>query len=184
VTAVTRGPRVYRGNPFQVEAALAYGGDMPPEDLATVYRFANRVPLLYQQGACAMTQAVVRANWKTYDVQQSRGALPNGPLLVLVHIASVWYPSPVRPRGGRALRRDHHRAEIRAAGVRPAPIAPHPPAPPGRRGRQKGALYRKVHSAHRHGAARNSQPDRQQARRGRRSAYDPARTLAQDVNRI
>jgi len=92
VTAVTRGPRVYRGNPFQVEAALAYGGDMPPEDLATVYRFANRVPLLYQQGACAMTQAVVRANWKTYDVQQSRGALPNGPLLVLVHIASVWVP--------------------------------------------------------------------------------------------
>jgi DNA topoisomerase-6 subunit B len=92
VTAVTRNPRVYRGNPFQVEAALAWGGELPQEELATVVRLANRVPLLYQPGACAMTQAVVRANWRTYDVEQARGALPTGPLLVLVHIASVWVP--------------------------------------------------------------------------------------------
>ncbi|MEL6548450.1 MAG: DNA topoisomerase VI subunit B, partial [Myxococcota bacterium] len=68
LTAVTRSPRVYRGNPFQVEAALAYGGELPGDQLAQVYRFANRVPLLYQQGACAMTQSVVRTNWKSYDV--------------------------------------------------------------------------------------------------------------------
>jgi DNA topoisomerase VI subunit B len=92
VTAVTRGPRVYRGNPFQVEAALAYGGDLAAEELATVCRFANRVPLLYQQGACAMSQAVMRTNWRGYDVEQARGALPTGPLLVVVHIASVWVP--------------------------------------------------------------------------------------------
>lgn len=92
LTAVTRGPRVYRGNPFQVEAALAYGGELAGDQLAQVYRFANRVPLLYQQGACAMTQAVVRTNWKSYDVDQSRGALPAGPLIVMVHIASVWVP--------------------------------------------------------------------------------------------
>lgn len=92
LTAVTRSPRVYRGNPFQVEAAVAYGGDLPGDELATVFRFANRVPLLYQQGACAMTQSVVRTNWKSYDVEQARGALPTGPLLVMVHIASVWVP--------------------------------------------------------------------------------------------
>ncbi len=92
LTAVTRSPKVYRGNPFQVEAALAYGGELPGDQLAQVYRFANRVPLLYQQGACAMTQAVVRTNWKSYDVEQSRGALPAGPLIVMVHIASVWVP--------------------------------------------------------------------------------------------
>ena len=92
VTAVTRSPRVYRGNPFQVEAALAYGGDLPAEELATVCRFANRVPLLYQQGACAMSQAVMRTNWRGYDVEQARGALPSGPLLIVVHIASVWVP--------------------------------------------------------------------------------------------
>jgi len=92
LTAVTRSPRVYRGNPFQVEAAVAYGGDLPGDELATVFRFANRVPLLYQQGACAMTQSVVRTNWKSYDVEQARGALPTGPLLIMVHIASVWVP--------------------------------------------------------------------------------------------
>ncbi len=92
MTAVTRAPKVYRGNPFQVEAALAWGGEMEGDGLAQVYRFANRVPLLYQQGACAMTQSVVRTNWKGYHVQQSRGALPTGPLLLMVHIASVWVP--------------------------------------------------------------------------------------------
>lgn len=92
LTAVTRPPKVYRGNPFQVEAAIAYGGEMSADDLAQVHRFANRVPLLYQQGACAMTQAVTRTNWKSYHLQQSRGALPTGPMLIMVHIASVWVP--------------------------------------------------------------------------------------------
>ena len=92
MTACTRPPKVYRGNPFQVEAAIAWGGELPADELAQVVRFANRVPLLYQQGACAMTQAVLRTNWKGYDVEQSRGALPTGPLLVMVHIASVWVP--------------------------------------------------------------------------------------------
>jgi DNA topoisomerase VI subunit B len=92
LTAVTRSPRVYRGNPFQVEAAIAYGGELPADDLATVIRFANRVPLMFQPGACAMTQSVVRTTWKTYDVEQARGALPTGPLLIMVHIASVWVP--------------------------------------------------------------------------------------------
>jgi DNA topoisomerase VI subunit B len=92
VTAVTRSPRVYRGNPFQVEAAIAYGGELPADDLANVIRFANRVPLIFQPGACAMTQSVVRTSWKNYDVEQARGALPSGPLLIMVHIASVWVP--------------------------------------------------------------------------------------------
>ncbi|MEZ4270720.1 MAG: DNA topoisomerase VI subunit B [Myxococcota bacterium] len=92
LTAVTRAPKVYRGNPFQVEAALAYGANLNADDLAQVYRFANRVPLLYQQGACATSQAIVRTNWKSYDIPQARGALPSGPMLLLVHIASVWVP--------------------------------------------------------------------------------------------
>ena len=90
--AVTRSPAVYRGNPFQVEVGLAYGGELGADDLATVCRFANRVPLLYQQGACALTKAVLQTNWRSYGTQQSRGALPSGPLLLMVHIASVWVP--------------------------------------------------------------------------------------------
>jgi DNA topoisomerase VI subunit B len=91
-TAVTRSPAVYRGNPFQIEVGLAYGGDLPADDLMAVYRYANRVPLLYQQGACALTKSVLTTNWKSYGLQQSRGALPNGPVLVLAHVASVWVP--------------------------------------------------------------------------------------------
>ena len=57
-----------------------------------VLRFANRVPLLYQAGACAMTRAVIGVNWKSYGLSQPKDALPIGPVVVLVHLASVWVP--------------------------------------------------------------------------------------------
>jgi len=91
-TSITRPPAVYRGNPFQIEAALAWGGNLPAEELCTLLRFANRVPLQYQQSDCAITRAVMEVDWRNYRVQQARGALPSGPLVVLVHIASVWVP--------------------------------------------------------------------------------------------
>jgi DNA topoisomerase-6 subunit B len=92
VSTVTRSPAVYRGNPFQVEVGLAYGGTLSAEEPAELYRFANRVPLQYQQGACAITKAALSVDWKKYGFQQARGALPTGPLAILVHIASVWVP--------------------------------------------------------------------------------------------
>jgi len=110
--AVTRPPAVYRGNPFVIEAGLAYGnrpGEQPkPEqpagpraegeeedddaELARVIRYANRVPLLYQQSACATFKAALSTTWKNYGVPQSRGALPAGPMVIFVHMASVWVP--------------------------------------------------------------------------------------------
>ena len=92
VITVTRQPSVYRGNPFQIEAGIAWGGDIPADELASIYRFANRVPLQYEQGGCAITNAIVGTPWRNYEVQQARGALPSGPLAILVHIASVWVP--------------------------------------------------------------------------------------------
>jgi|TARA_Y100000310_G_scaffold293020_1_gene322284 DNA topoisomerase-6 subunit B len=90
--ACTRPPSVYRGNPFIVEVGVAYGGDQNAEGSMELYRYANRVPLLYQQGACAVTKSVVNTAWKNYGLSQSRGALPVGPVTVAVHIASVWVP--------------------------------------------------------------------------------------------
>ena len=90
--SVTRRPTVYRGNPFLIEVGLAYGGSLPIDDSVMLYRYANRVPLQYQQGACAITKAVNGTNWKSYQLQQPRGALPQGPVLLMVHIASVWVP--------------------------------------------------------------------------------------------
>jgi DNA topoisomerase-6 subunit B len=92
VTAVTRPPAIYRGNPFQVECGILYSKELPGDELAKVFRFANRVPLLYQASACAMSKAVVSAPWRSYEVQQARGAPPTGPLVILVHIASAWVP--------------------------------------------------------------------------------------------
>jgi DNA topoisomerase-6 subunit B len=113
-TAVTRPPAVYRGNPFAIEAGLAYGkhpdhaaagpaeapavplaeGEAADDDseLARVIRYANRVPLLYQQSACATFKAAIETAWKNYGIAQSRGALPAGPMVVFVHMASVWVP--------------------------------------------------------------------------------------------
>ena len=55
-------------------------------------RFANRVPLQYYAGSCCITKAVMDVSWRNYGLAQSRGALPSGPLIVLVHLASVWVP--------------------------------------------------------------------------------------------
>jgi DNA topoisomerase-6 subunit B len=163
--AATRPPSVYRGNPFQIEVALAYGGTsnanrvpldvltellgetdartlrqfltstfyglgpdaadniLKAADLGTraspgklktaeiaklheamknvnleagqtmnVLRYANRVPLQFQHGACAVTQTITSTNWRSYGLNQSRGSLPSGPVTVMVHMASVWVP--------------------------------------------------------------------------------------------
>jgi DNA topoisomerase-6 subunit B len=92
IATVTRSPRVYRGNPFQVEVGLAYGGSWPPDKTIELFRFANRVPLLFQRGACGITEAIVRTDWRNYLLSQPRGSLPVGPMALLVHIASVWVP--------------------------------------------------------------------------------------------
>jgi DNA topoisomerase-6 subunit B len=57
-----------------------------------VLRYANRVPLLFQPAACAITQAVIQNNWRAYGLSQSRGQLPSGPITLMVHMASVWVP--------------------------------------------------------------------------------------------
>jgi len=119
-TVTTRPAAAYRGNPFQVEVAIAYGrpgeagvevdksGHMrkkeTPEASAAehliaqkdepvrVLRFANRVSLLYQQSSCAITKAVIQTNWRGYGLHQPKGALPIAQMAILVHVASVWVP--------------------------------------------------------------------------------------------
>ncbi|TWT73586.1 DNA topoisomerase VI subunit B [Posidoniimonas polymericola] len=163
--AATRPPGVYRGNPFQIEVGLAYGGTAPTQNITKelllelleetdtrtvrqflihtfnglggdaadkivktsglktrqapgglkpkdrdklfdamkhvnvaegqqmeVMRYANRVPLQFQQSACAVTQTILGTNWRGYGLSQSRGAMPKGPVSLMVHIASVWVP--------------------------------------------------------------------------------------------
>ena len=163
--AATRPPSVYRGNPFQIEVGLAYGGASTAQKVSLdilmqlldetdartlrqfllltfdgigtegadkiikeagigtrvspiklkkaereklheamrnvnlsdgqsmqVLRYANRVPLQFKQSDCAITRIVASTNWRSYGLTQSRGNMPNGPVSVMVHMASVWVP--------------------------------------------------------------------------------------------
>ena len=163
--AATRPPSVYRGNPFQIECALAYGGQNAAQKVSIellerlieetdartlrqflmntfdglgsdsaekimkagefgsrqspsklkqaeierlhdsmknvnvsdgqamqVLRYANRVPLQFKMRDCAITQTVMKMNWRSYGLSQSRSNLPSGPVRVMVHVASVWVP--------------------------------------------------------------------------------------------
>jgi DNA topoisomerase-6 subunit B len=91
--ASTRDASVHGGDPFIVEAGIAYGGDIDAEGSAAVLRFANRVPLVYQRGACATTDVVKDINWRNYGLDQPGGSgIPNGPAVIMVHIASTNVP--------------------------------------------------------------------------------------------
>lgn len=105
IAAVTREPEVYRGFPFLVEVGIVYGFaeenekkseeedyDDQNHDTIELIRFANRVPLLYQQSACALTEAVRSVDWRRYNLTQSGKNLPSGPMKLVIHICSVWVP--------------------------------------------------------------------------------------------
>ncbi len=92
IATSTRKPAVYSGNPFVVEVGLAYGGNLPKDEKISIMRFANRVPLLYQQGGCVTTHAVEDIRWKQYGLNQPGGGIPVGPAILLIHVASINVP--------------------------------------------------------------------------------------------
>lgn len=94
---MTRKPQVYKGGfPFQVEVAIAYGGKSGrtitgqngQEKRLEVMRFANRSPLLFDTGNCAITKAVHSIDWKRYDIKD----IDNAPVTVLINFISVYIP--------------------------------------------------------------------------------------------
>jgi DNA topoisomerase-6 subunit B len=90
---ITREPRVYAGNPFVVEVGIVYGGQLNKDEPVQILRFANRVPLMYQQGACAITQGIESVDWRRYGLEQRGGqGIPFGPAIILVHVASTKIP--------------------------------------------------------------------------------------------
>jgi DNA topoisomerase-6 subunit B len=58
-----------------------------------VLRFANRVPLVYQRGACATTDVVKEINWRNYGLDQPGGSgIPTDAAVIMVHVASTNVP--------------------------------------------------------------------------------------------
>ncbi len=87
VDAISRPPTVYRGWPFQIEVGIAYGGSVAEPSFM---RFANKVPLLYQAGDCAITKSITKIDWRRYGLQGSK--FPEAPVVIFVHLCSVWVP--------------------------------------------------------------------------------------------
>jgi len=93
IFTASRPPSVYTGNPFQVEVGLVYGGNLPKEDSVKILRFANRVPLLYQQGGCIITSAISSIDWRRYGLNQPSGkGIPTGPAILFTHVSSTLIP--------------------------------------------------------------------------------------------
>ena len=86
IAVCQRSPSAYAGHPFIVETAIAYGGDIPKEDDILVYRFANRIPLLYDEASDVTVRVIKSMNWRTYKVSADM------PIAIVVHLCSTKVP--------------------------------------------------------------------------------------------
>jgi DNA topoisomerase-6 subunit B len=86
VAVCQRKPATYAGHPFIVETAIAYGGDVPKKNDFMLYRFANRIPLLYDEASDVSFRVIKMMNWRRYKIAQDM------PIAVLVHICSTKIP--------------------------------------------------------------------------------------------
>jgi len=93
IITASRPAATYSGNPFQIEVGLVYGGNLPKDSSVKIMRFANRVPLLYQQGGCITTEAISSIEWRRYGLEQKSGkGIPSGPAIFLIHMSSTQIP--------------------------------------------------------------------------------------------
>jgi DNA topoisomerase-6 subunit B len=81
-----RKPSTYAGHPFIIEMGVAYGGEIPKRGCFMIYRFANRIPLLYDEASDVSYRVITSMNWRRYKVS------PDMPVAILVHICSTKVP--------------------------------------------------------------------------------------------
>ncbi|VVC03368.1 Type 2 DNA topoisomerase 6 subunit B [Candidatus Burarchaeum australiense] len=89
-----RRPKVFRGGvPFMVEAAIAHGGNSGRRTAegavgGSIIRYANRAPLLFDAGGCAITEAANAIDWNRYEMRDFDAM----PITVFVNFVSVHVP--------------------------------------------------------------------------------------------
>jgi DNA topoisomerase-6 subunit B len=86
VAVAQRKPSTYSGHSFIVEVAIAYGGKVPVKDDVSLYRFANKIPLVYDESGDVCWKIVRSVSWRRYNVS------PNMPIAVLIHLCSTKIP--------------------------------------------------------------------------------------------
>ena len=93
IYTASRPTSVFSGSPFQIEVGIVYGGSLPKDKSVRLLRFANRVPLLYQQGDCVSTAAISSIDWRRYGFDQSSGkGIPSGPAIFFTNMSSTLIP--------------------------------------------------------------------------------------------
>jgi DNA topoisomerase VI subunit B len=88
-SVVARKPTIADFKPVVVEVALArFKGRGSEDEQVQLLRFANRVPLQFDKGACAITKAIESVNWRAYGLAQSKNSLPMGPYIFAISLVS------------------------------------------------------------------------------------------------
>lgn len=87
VAAITRKPKVYQGHPFIIEAGIAYGGAIPAGEEPIVLRYANKIPLIYDEKSDVIWKIVEEMDWKRYGIEGEQYQL-----VVMVHLCSTKVP--------------------------------------------------------------------------------------------
>ncbi len=88
VKAIQRPPSVYGAHPFIVETAIAYGGQIRPTGDVQLYRYANRIPLLYDVSSDVSYQIIKKIDWSNYGIKNPE----DEPVVFFVHIVSTKVP--------------------------------------------------------------------------------------------
>lgn len=83
---VQRPASAYSGFPFIVEMGIAYGGDTISRGGPHVYRFANRIPLLYDEGSDVVLKVINDIDWARYKIKG------DPPFIIVSHICSTRIP--------------------------------------------------------------------------------------------
>ena len=104
---VQRQASAYSGFPFIVEMGIAYGGDIKSGG-PHVYRYANRIPLLYDEGSDVVLKVVHDTDWGRYKIKGEP------PFIIVSHICSTRIPYKTAGKENVADREEIER-ELRLA---------------------------------------------------------------------
>ncbi|MDO8124342.1 MAG: DNA topoisomerase VI subunit B [Candidatus Hermodarchaeota archaeon] len=86
VKVTQRPPNSYGGHPFIVECGLAYGGDVPMKESIIIYRFANRIPLIFDEYKDVAAKVIRAVPWSRYRIR------PGMPIAAFVAVVSTKIP--------------------------------------------------------------------------------------------
>ncbi len=101
IDAIARDPWSFRGIPFQIEVAVAFGGKSVEKDCQVsregvvrprIIRVANKCPLIYDSRDCLLYRVVRDLDWRIYKLIQAEGGLPSAAMVQVISITSSRVP--------------------------------------------------------------------------------------------